>query len=40
LLTLADIALDDAVALLARHDLTLVYVADGAPIPGCYWGEP
>jgi hypothetical protein len=40
LLTLADIALDDAVALLARYDLTLVHVADAAPIPGCYWGEP
>lgn len=39
-MTLADIALDDAVALLARNDLTLVHVADGAPIPGCYWGEP
>jgi hypothetical protein len=40
LLTLADIAYDDAVALLARYDLSLVHVADGAPIPGCYWGEP
>jgi hypothetical protein len=40
LLTLADIALDDAIALLARYDLILVHVADAAPIPGCYWGEP
>jgi hypothetical protein len=40
LLTLADIALDDAIALLARYDLILVQVADAAPIPGCYWGEP
>ena len=27
-------------ALLARHGLTLELVADGAPIPGSYWGEP
>jgi hypothetical protein len=39
-LTLADITLDDAFVLLRRYDLTLVHVADGAPIPGCYWGEP
>ena len=26
--------------LLARHGLTLELVADGAPIPGSYWGEP
>jgi hypothetical protein len=26
-------------ALLARYRLTLVRVADGAPIPGSYWGE-
>ena len=40
MLILADISLDDARALLARHGLTLVPVADGAPIPGSYWGEP
>jgi len=40
MLTLADIALDDARALLARYGLTLELVGDGAPIPGCYWGEP
>ena len=27
-------------ALLARHGLTLELVADGAAIPGSYWGEP
>lgn len=26
--------------LLARYGLSLVQVADGAAIPGCYWGEP
>ena len=26
--------------LLARYRLTLARVADGAAIPGCYWGEP
>lgn len=26
--------------LLAAYGLTLVTVADGAPIPGSYWGEP
>src|SRR5450432_2995435 len=40
LLTLADIAFDDVVALLAGHGLTLGQVADGAPIPGSYWGPP
>lgn len=40
MLTLADIAWNDAAALLARHGLTLVRVAVGAPIPGSYWGEP
>jgi len=40
MLTLADIAIDDARALLARHGLTLIEVADAAPIPGSYWGEP
>lgn len=40
MLTLADIAFDDAVALLAGFGLELVAVPDGAPIPGSYWGEP
>ncbi len=39
MLTLADIALADVVALLARHDLHLQLVPDGEPIPGSYWGE-
>lgn len=39
ILTLADIAFDDASALLARFGLTLEGVADGAPIPGSYWGD-
>ncbi|GHC07038.1 hypothetical protein [Thermomonas carbonis] len=38
-LTLADIAFDDAAALLHRFALSLQRVADGAPIPGSYWGE-
>ena len=39
-LTLADIAFDDAAVLLARFDLKLEPVADAIPIPGSYWGEP
>lgn len=39
-LTLADLDVDAVVGLLARHDLTLVRVEAGAPIPGSYWGEP
>lgn len=35
-----DIVFDDAVRLLARHDLQLHHVAAGAAIPGSYWGEP
>lgn len=38
-LTLADIAFDDAAALLHRFGLSLHRVVDGAPIPGSYWGE-
>lgn len=30
----------DAAALLARFGLELVMVADEAPIPGSYWGQP
>jgi hypothetical protein len=37
---LADIAVADATALLARHGLRLHLVADGEKIPGSYWGEP
>lgn len=39
ILTLADIAFDDASALLARYGLDLQRVADGDSIPGSYWGE-
>ncbi len=39
-LRLASIDLDDARALLARYGLALECVADGAAIPGSYWGEP
>ena len=39
ILTLADIAFDDAAALLRRYGLALVRVADGDAIPGSYWGE-
>lgn len=39
MLTLADIDVCAAAALLARFGLRLVRVADGAPIPGSYWGE-
>ena len=38
-LTLADIGFAPARALLARYALELVEVANGAPIPGSYWGE-
>ena len=38
-LRLACIALDGVRALLARHGLVLECVADGAPIPGSYWGD-
>lgn len=40
MLTLADIDLPSVSALLARYGLTLVRVADGAQIPGSFWGEP
>ena len=38
-LTLAEIAFEDAAALLAEYGLQLVRVDDGEPIPGSYWGE-
>ncbi len=39
-LLLRDIAIIDVAALLGRYDLRLQLVADDAPIPGSYWGEP
>src|SRR5512140_290681 len=39
-LVVADIDRAAAAALLARHGLHLEHVADGAAIPGSYWGEP
>ncbi|MGH8115861.1 MAG: hypothetical protein ACREP0_00700 [Rhodanobacteraceae bacterium] len=39
-LRIADIGFAVPTALLARHGLELVHVADAAPIPGSYWGEP
>ncbi|WP_426663225.1 hypothetical protein [Rhodanobacter aciditrophus] len=38
-LRLADIGDAAPAALLARHGLALRRVADGAPIPGSYWGD-
>lgn len=40
MLTLADIDVSAATALLGRYDIALARVADGAAIPGSYWGEP
>jgi hypothetical protein len=40
MLTLADTGFDAPAALLARYGLRLARVADGAPIPGSYWGAP
>ncbi len=37
--TLADIGFEAPTALLARHGLALVRVADSESIPGSYWGE-
>jgi hypothetical protein len=39
-LTVAEIDAAATVNLLAHYGLTLERVADGAPIPGSYWGEP
>ena len=39
-LLLGDVPLDLVVALLGRYGLRLSMVADAAPIPGSYWGEP
>jgi hypothetical protein len=40
LLLIADISLPQVGTLLARFGLRLERVADGAPIPGSYWGAP
>ncbi|MBS0571470.1 MAG: hypothetical protein JSS28_12730 [Proteobacteria bacterium] len=40
MLVLADLAPGCADAVLRHHGLRLEAVADGAPIPGSYWGEP
>jgi len=39
-LRLRDTGFEHATKLLARYDLQLDIVADSAPIPGSYWGEP
>jgi hypothetical protein len=39
-LRVRDVRFDALAALLACHGLQLESVADGAPIPGSYWGEP
>lgn len=39
MLKVADIGLRPVRELLARHGLHLTEVADGAPIPGSYWGD-
>ena len=39
-LRLRDISADSVSALLGRYGVRLERVADGAPIPGSYWGEP
>jgi hypothetical protein len=38
-LRLADIHSNAIDSLLARYGLTLIYVAEGTPIPGSFWGE-
>lgn len=38
-LTLGEIDLADVVALLAHYGLRFELIADGAPIPGSFWGE-
>lgn len=40
MLYVADIEQSDLRALLSRYDLKLELVADAAPIPGSFWGEP
>lgn len=36
---IADIGFEVCAALLARHELQLVRVENGVPIPGSYWGD-
>lgn len=36
---IADIGFEVCAALLARHELQLISVENGAPIPGSYWGD-
>jgi hypothetical protein len=38
-LTVGDIDFADAAALLTRYGLRLEVIADGAPIPGSFWGD-
>ena len=38
-LTIDEVDLADVVALLARYDLRFELIADGAAIPGSFWGE-
>jgi hypothetical protein len=38
-LSLGEVDLAEAVALLARYDLRLELIDDDAPIPGSFWGE-
>ncbi len=40
MLTLADIGFAAPAALLERYGLCLQHIADDAPIPGSFWGEP
>ena len=39
-LTVAEAGIDAVAPLLDRHGIRVIQVADGAPIPGTYWGEP
>ncbi|MGH8191154.1 MAG: hypothetical protein ACREP2_06880 [Rhodanobacteraceae bacterium] len=39
-LRIGEIGFEMPAALLAQHGLELVRIADDAPIPGSYWGEP
>lgn len=39
-MTVGQIRFDDAASLLASFGLTLHHIADGAEIPGSYWGAP
>ena len=40
MLTIGDVGTSAAAELLARFGLSLELVADDAPIPGSFWGEP